>query len=464
MTSTPPTARRPLAILRAARPATPRSPVLTRCRPLLCALGLLAGVPSSHGQAIPAATADPISTGFHLPSALGSMTYSVSAVETLTSGYGAGSGFQAATGLNGNLGLISPSRQYPTSLVFAGGRFWSTSSQPSTNYADFAISQVVNGKHWNAVLTDSLAYLPATPSVGLAGVAGTGDLGAGTVQVGVDPGLGILSQYATRISNAASLNLSRQITARTSLQGAGAYTMLRFLSAPAGQQYDSNTYTGSGGLSHQIDARNTVSGNYAYSSYTYLGGLPGFVTHTVSAGYNRRVSKLLTLDLQAGPQWISAPATQASATVTASTPASTSLNAFISFNASYLSRLTTYNLGYYRGANAGYGLTGGTKADSVRFSASRTVARVYAVSANAAYTHSVTLGLGGTQSLAPQTFVFSAQASRALARSFSAFVSYTLEKQGDTGTAGLFNVFNGSFHVIGFGITYAPPAHHFGNH
>lgn len=441
---------------------------LRRALPAAClAVCLSCANRSANAQAIPAATADPISTGFRLPTAFGSLAYSVGASEDFTSGYYAGGGWQPATGLHGNLALISSSHRYPTSLVLAGGRFFSTSSQPESNFVNLSISQVLSSKKWNVVATDSVAYLPATASVGLSGVPGLGDLGVPPLQTGIDFGQGILTNYATRVSNSTSLNIARNITAKTSLQAAGEYSVQRYLDAPPGQRFDNNAYTGSGGISHQLDGRTTISGNYAYSTYTYLEGLPGFTSQTISAAYTRNISRRLSVDLQAGPQFTTGQfATNlSSSTVQQLTfgPPTTQTNVFVAATLSYSTRFAEYTLGYARGTNAGYGVTQGSRSDSVRFGGSKTIDRVWAAAANAAYTRSTTLALVGDQPLSPQTFVVSGQVSRALARSFSAYASYTLQKQNGTGSGVLFNVFSGSFQVLGFGLTYSPPALHFGN-
>ncbi|GAC1645415.1 MAG: hypothetical protein NVS9B15_03020 [Acidobacteriaceae bacterium] len=426
-----------------------------------------AGYRQAEAQAIPVATADPISTGFRLPTAFGSLAYSVSASENLTSGYYGGSGWQPATGLNGNLALISSSQRYPTSLVFSGGRFWSTSNQPSTNFLDLAVSQVLSSKKWNVVATDSVAYLPATASVGLSGVPGVGDLGVPPIQAGINIGQGILTNYATRVSNSASLNVGRNITGKTSIQTAAAYTIQRYLDPPPGRRFDSDAYTGSVGLSHQLDGRSSLSGDYAYSKYSYLEGFPGFTSQTISAAYSRSLSRRLNISLEAGPQLTTGQfatnlGSSAAQQLTLA-PSTTQTNIFISTSLRYSTRFAEYALNYARGTNAGYGVTQGSRSDSVTFSGSKTIARVWSASANAAYTRSTTLALVGTQPLSPQTFVVSAQTSRALARSISAYASYTLDKQSGVGSGFLFNVFSGSFQVIGFGLTYSPPALHFGN-
>jgi hypothetical protein len=75
-------------------------------RLLLIAVLVMTVVPSLWGQALPAAEAAPISTGFSLPRTAGTLNWGVSASEALTWGYYGNQGAAAATNLTGNLGFI----------------------------------------------------------------------------------------------------------------------------------------------------------------------------------------------------------------------------------------------------------------------------------------------------------------------------------------------------------------------
>lgn len=431
--------------------------------PRLLVLALIsASLPALlHAQALPAASADPISTGFQLPTAAGSLQYSVSGIESLTSGYSGGSGWQTASGVSGNLAMITSSKAYPFSMIISGGKFFSTSDQPSTTYANLAVSQVINTHRWSAILTDTVAYLPSTPSVGLSGIPGTGDVGIAPVQTGLDQGQGLLTPYSTRVSNAVSANVSRRLTARLSASAGGNYMTLRFVGNSAGTGINSDAYSGNAGLSYTLDARSTLSGNYSYSTYTYTGSLSGFKSQTASVGYTHQLSRRLGMDVFVGPQW-STVSSDGTVLIPGLTNASgTATNLYFSGDLNYTTRTTNYSLSYSRGTNNGYGVVPGGRSDTLRFTASRTFDRVWSLSANAAYAR--TSSLQGTQTYSPNTFVAAGQASRALGRSTSLFASYTLEKQTNTGLGvGLFNVFSGSFQVASFGLTYSPKALHFG--
>ena len=89
---------------------------------------------AAFGQALPAAEASPISTGFALPLTAGTLQYGVSASESLYWGYYNTPGTVAATNVSGDLAYISASKRDPFSMVFSGGRSTSTSNQPSYTF------------------------------------------------------------------------------------------------------------------------------------------------------------------------------------------------------------------------------------------------------------------------------------------------------------------------------------------
>lgn len=442
---------------------------------LRAALMLSFAVPmGAFGQAIPAASADPISTGFQLPSVAGSMRYSVGAVESLSSGYYQGSGWDSATGVNGNLAVITSSKRAPFSMIFSGGYFWSTSEEPTNSYANVGLSQVLNTKNWSFILNDSVSYSPSTPSVGLGGVPGTGDLGVPPVQLGIDDIQALLTQYSTRVSNSASVNVSRRLTGRLSLQGSGSYSMLRFLGTPSvpsslssiyGTGLNSNSYSGSGGLNYNMNARDSVSASYSYSSSSYEDNYPGFTSQTAMAGFSHKFSARLSGNLFAGPEWTSTQQTTGpNLAVVPGSPMVTSVNAYVLGALNYAMERSAYTVGYSRSTNSGFGVTVGGRTDSIRATATTTRARYWNLAANAAYSRTVSLGNVAVQNFSPKTFVVSGQVSRALLRSLSAYASYTLEKQSGVGTGTIFDVFVGSIQVVGMGITYSPPAIRFGPH
>lgn len=421
---------------------------------VLAAVTLVPFVRDARAQALPAAQASPVLTGFALPSGEGTLQYGVSASEILTSGYYSGnSGLASATNLSGDLGYVSGSKADPFSMIFSGGHSWSDSIQPSYSYLNLALSQVITTRLWTFIVSDSVSYLPLTPVTGLSGVAGVGDLGAGPAPTVGDPGQGLLTNYSTRVSNVASGTLSINFTGKTSLSGTGSYAIMRFLGNYGGYGYDTTQESGSGGLTHRFSERNSVSGNYLYSNFAYQLGQPGFTSQTATLMYTHQFTRKLGGTVAAGPQWTSLNL--------AGRPASLSLYAQAAVN--YAGRFSHASLSFTRSANGGYGVIAGAVSNSVVFAAGRTFARVWNGSVTAAYTQSSNLNgaTGGT--FAAHTVVGSGQISRALGRSFSAYASYTLERQTTSGQIAVADFYSGLTQVAGFGLTYSPAAIHLGH-
>jgi hypothetical protein len=69
--------------------------------------------------------------------------------------------------------------------------------------------------------------------------------------------------------------------------------------------------------------------------------------------------------------------------------------------------------------------------------------------------------VAGVPSYSSNTYVEGIQVSRAIARSLSAFASYTLEDQSFSAASAI-DLFSGLSQVVGLGITYSPSALHLG--
>ena len=437
------------------------------------ALALLLLLPlTAHralAQALP--TSSPISTGFSLPSVAGTMQYAVSASQSVSSNYFGDSGIASSSNLNGDLAFITSSSRDPFSVVFSGGRSWSSSSQ-SFNFLNLALSQVVNAGRWNFMLSDSVSYLPQTASTGLSGIPGTGDLGVNPVQTGlnpvptsVSPGQGVLTGFSTRVDNTSTISLARQITGKTALNASGSYSLTRFLSnsgsstVPSSPGLDTDGDSASASLSHRIDARNSLAGNFDYSRNTYSGSgpgilQPGFSSQTASLQLSHQFTRKLSTSLAAGPQWTSID----------SPGLTPELSLFANLSATFTGEFSHATLAYSRSSNSGFGVVGGAISNSVTFSTGRTFDRVWMVALTAAYTQTSNLPLAATLPFTFHTTVVGVQVSRALARTLSAYASYTLQKQSNQGTGAAVDLFSGLSNVAGFGLTFSPSAVRLGGH
>jgi hypothetical protein len=423
---------------------------------------IMAG-PDALGQALPAAEASPISTGFSLPSTLGSLQYAISASESLTYGYYGSSGTAAATNLTGDIAYLSNSKLHPFSMVFSAGHAFSESSdEPSYNFLNLGVSQVANVGRWNLTVSDSVSYLPGTAAAGLSGVPGVGDLGVNPVQVTEDTGQGVLNNYSNRVANTAAGSISRSLTGKTSISGSGSYSLTRYLSTTINGQgqssagLDSDVESGSGGINHQIDARNTVGGNYSYSSFNFSGNnfgvaSPGFSSQTASGSYTHQFTRKLSMNVAAGPQW----------TTVSNSGEGAALSVFADAGVAYAGKSFRSSLSFVRNTNSGYGSIAGAESNAIALGLNRTFAQVWNCSASATYTRTSSLPVAGISPYSADTYVEGVQLARAIARSLSGFASYTLERQTYSAVSSI-NVFSGTSQVVGFGITYSPGSLHLG--
>jgi hypothetical protein len=431
--------------------------------------GIAGGIRMANAQALPTAEASPTSTGFSLPTASGSLTYAVSASETLNWGFYSNAGRSAGTNVSGDLAYISNSKRDPFSAVLAGGHSFGTSGQPSYNFVSLGLSQVLAMRRWNFVVADSASVLPQTPSAGFAGIAGLGDLGVSTISLGIvptsvvsQPAQGLLTTYATRVDNSVSASLERDITAKTGIHGSGSYSITRFTqnsTDPRTQGLDGDGYSAAAGFNHMFGPRNVMGANYSYSDFTYTqrkNGLvtPDFQTQTASIYYFHQFSRRLSLVSAAGPQW----------TIVDLGVRTTSLNTFANASLSYASENWRSSLSFVRATNSGYGVIGGALSNSASFTGSRNLSRVWAASASLSYSQSTSLPAPGLPYYTFHTAVAGGQISRALPHSLSMFASYTLQSQSNHGVLlSVLNAFSGHYQTLGFGLTYSPRAIHIGS-
>jgi hypothetical protein len=442
----------------------PEPPVPWPIPRILFAIALLSQIaaraPAAFAQAMPAAESAPISTGFALPRVAGTLQYSLTGSESLSWGYYGNSGADTSTNLSGNVAYISSSKTDPFSMIFSGGHSWTTSGEPGYSFLNLAMSQVLNVGRWNVVLSDGVSYLPETPTTGLSGVAGVGDLGLNPVQVGAGSSQGVLTDFSSRVANAAAITVRRQLTGKTSLNATGSYSISRFLDDSGNSTnsgLDSDTESGSGGIVHQISKLTSIGGNYAYSTVNYSGASygvsePGFVTQTASGFFSHQFTRKISASVSAGPQW----------TAIDSGGSSTGLSLFAVASTSYSGHYTSASLSFTRSTNAGFGVVGGALSSGISFVGSRTYARVWKVAVSSAYTQTASLPAAGVSPYSFHTTVGGVQVSRGFARSFSTYVSYTLENQSNSNTAEAVDVFSGLSQVASFGLTYSPASKHFG--
>jgi hypothetical protein len=412
----------------------------------------------SYGQAIPAGGASMTtnSSGPNLPNLDGVLHYALSASEVVQLGYYGSGNVTTSTALSGDVAYTAKSTVLPFNLLFAGGVILpNQSGQGTTYYSSASVSQGYVTRHWNFNISDTVSYLPQSPTTGLSGIAGVGDLGTLPVEGPAGgPAGGVFSNAGNRVANTLSGGAERQISHDTSISGSGTWSLLHFLD---NNGLDNSDVTGNVALNRRLDARSTVSLGASYTIISYSGAYAGLAPPDIEAkginlSYQRVLSRTLSMSISAGPQWISS---------SNSTLIPSSLNASASASLSYSRRLTSASVGYSHGLNAGSGVLGGAISDSVYASVAHTYGRKWVSSVNAGYAHSSGLTLLYQSSLVPVNQVYDTvfggvQVTRAFGPHFSGYASYTAQHQSNNLSGGAPNALNGTAHTFGIGITYTP--------
>ena len=410
----------------------------------------------SHGQAIPAggASMSTNSSGPNLPTLDGIVHYALSASELAQLGYYGPGQVTYSTVLSGDAAYTAKSTVLPFNMVFSGGVILPNQSAQSTTYfTNLSISQGYVTRHWNFNIADTVSFLPQSPTTGLSGIPGVGDLGALPVTGPVlGPAGGILSAGGNRVANSLSGSAERQINHDTSISGSGAWSVLHFLDYNG---LDNTNILGSVALNRRLDARSTVSLDAVYSTFSYgaSSGYPDIETRGINLSYQRVLTRAFSISLSGGPQWISS---------SNGTLIPKSTNASAAATLSYARRLTTATVGYIHGANGGSGVLPGAISDSINASMGHSYGRKWVASLTMGYSRSA----GLTQSVignptVPTNAIFNtifggAQVTRSLSAHFSGYASYTGQNQSSNNVFGVQNALSGTSHTFGIGITYTP--------
>jgi hypothetical protein len=427
---------------------------------------LLATSALSYGQAVPAGVVavgqSPGSTAPNLSALDGVVHYAISASEVVQYGYYGTGEVSTSTVLSGDIAYNAKSVVKPFSLIFAGGLLLPNGNgQGLTTFQNVGVSQGYVTRNWIFNINDSFSFLPESPTTGLSGVAGVGDIGVVPVTGPViGPAGGVLSTFGNRVSNYLSGSVERTITRETSVSGSGSYGILHFLdvNGQPSDGLDSSQISGVVALNHRINARSSASVNAVYSTFSYSGpeagaGTPNFLTKGINVSYQRVLSHTLSFAASAGPQWTTS-SDSALIPSTLSVAASASLT--------YSRRFTNAVLSYTRGVNSGSGVLPGSLSDSISIGVGRSFGRNWAASASGAYTR--TSGITELPILTVATPVHEQfdtlfgglQLNRRISSNLSAYVSYSAQDQSTNYSLGSLNALSGTSQTFGVGITFSP--------
>jgi hypothetical protein len=441
-----------------------------KIRVVISALFLISTMGSfACGQAVPAGTAT-ISLDPNPLTLDGGFRYALSASEIVQLGYYASGEVTSSSALSGDIAYTTQSMVHPFSLVFAGGVILpNQSGQGVRTYVNVTASQGYTTRHWVFNLTDTFSFLPESPTTGLSGIAGVGDIGVIPVPgPGTGPAGGILTVSGDRIGNSLRGSAEREIGRATSISGMGSWSVLHFLDNSQAEGLDYSLTSGTVALNRRFDARNSGSVSAVYTAFDYSGqqqagpnAATSFQTRGINVSYQRVLSRTLSAGGSVGPLWVSS----SNSALIPST-----LDVAGSARLEYSSgRSTSASLYYTRGVNGGSGVLPGALADSVGLGAGRAYGRNWVVSLSGAYTRTSGLkdlaGPGSPQGspnpVTPthevyQTVYGGVQLRRRFSTNFSGFFSYTAQNQSTNYSLGAQNALSGTSQTFGIGISFSP--------
>jgi hypothetical protein len=335
-------------------------------------------------------------------------------------------------------------KRYPFNLNYGGGYTWTLSgpSYATGVFQRLLISQGYIGSRWNIFASDNVYYLPQSPTMGFSGIPGTGEPigGSGSNPPSSQP---ILTVNTTVVNNVATGEIGRSLNYATTLSVGGTSQILRF---PDGNGLDTNATTANAGLTRRLDARNSLTGQYAYSRFGYGGTTFTLETSSALIDYHRVWTRHLNTDVSAGPQWVN------SVGIT-SLPSSTKVSASAAVN--YQLRFGSTSLSYNHQTNSGAGFLFGTTVDSANAGFTREFGKDLSIGISGSYTRNT--GLLNDEVISGK--FGGVQATRRLGRYLSLFANYTAIDQSSSSSSSLqSNVLNQLEQIIAFGVGYTPRA------
>ncbi len=421
---------------------------------------LLTASSISHGQAVPTATSPmaPSNSLLNLSPVDGVVHYALSASEVVQYGYYGAGDVTNSTVLSGDLAYTAKSTTRPFNMLFAGGvSIGNQGGQGTTTFWNVAVSQGYITRKWVFNISDSFSFLPQSPTTGLSGIPGIGDLGAIPVPGPVEgPAGGVLSFAGNRIGNSLGGSAERQLDHATSISGAGSWSVLNFL-GDSTNELNNTEVSATVALNRRLDQRSSASLNAVYSTFTYSGPAANFLTpdietRGINLSYQRLLSRTLSASVSAGPQWVN------SSNDLLIPPA---LNVAASASLSYSRRSTNASVYYSRGVNGGSGVLPGAISDSIGAGLGRSFGRDWVASVSAAYSHTAGLtqlaGIPGAPSKEIYDTVFGGiQVTRRISTRFSGYLSYGAQNQSSNFFLPGQNALNGTSQTFGIGITFSP--------
>jgi|KBSMisStaDraftv2_1062788.scaffolds.fasta_scaffold11022_4 hypothetical protein len=338
---------------------------------------------------------------------------------------GGESNWSSTSYLSGNVSLVENWSRSQLMMNYSGGGNFSTDSSIGNGwFQQLGATQTFNWARLQLVLLDEFAYLPqsqfgfgAGTGLSVPGVGGT--LGGGLTGVGsgFTPGQTIFSAVGPRYFNTAGVQITYQLSARSSVTMGGLYSLLRFSDEG---NIESDQYVGNVGYNYQITKNNTIGLQYRFSSFHYLNDPQAIGDHMFQVVFGRKITGRLALTLSGGPEITNFRVAQPPATKTQYVAGSGGASL------SYLVPKGSLTASYFHGITAGSGVFLGATTDQVTGSATRKLSRVWSGEVHAGYARNRNAEtVQGVTSTNYDSFFGGVSAARPLGRNAAFSVGYT---------------------------------------
>ena len=323
---------------------------------------------------------------------------------------------------------------HPLDVDYTGGVVWYNGRNSQTfQLHSLAATQRILWRTGQLAFRDSFTYLPqgGFGSSSFGGVGGLGGLGGGVtsgggIAGGAGGGLFSNAQFGSignqpRITNMSIVDVTQELSPRSSVTLAGGYGLTNFLNNPQGF-INSQTTTAQAGYNYKLSRRDQLAVTYGFREFHFpRAGSGSFNTNVWQAFYGHRISGKLDFVAGGGPQWIH-------------------VNSPLRGNISFVSGVGRASLIYHESArtdmrasyshytNAGSGFFAGSNTDAVRFGVSHVLARRWTATVDAGYSHHKrVLAVPSLTAGNSRTYKFwyaGGSMRRQLSRQFAAHASY----------------------------------------
>ena len=337
---------------------------------------------------------------------------------------------------------------YDLGLDYVGGvGYYHVAGQGFKALQQADAAQKITWKRGQLGVRDSFSYLPegnfggAYGSTGSQGIESLGNTAFSSFWGG--NALGTIG-IAERVLNVSLVDISENLTPKSSITAAGGYGFLHFYSTDpsTGLPYlNSSQISAQVGYNRVLTSHTQIALVYGYQAFDFSFAGTAFHTHVLQGMYGHRISGRMDLLIAAGPQLTlinshgslcSLPGVQIQfciaegGTLTPTTTKDTRLGVAGQARLRYKFPRTSLSLSYERFETSGSGFFAGAQSDIARLSADRPLSRVWSAFADLGFSRSARLQdiLSGLPARTYTEGFLGGGVHRAIGHDFHAFGSY----------------------------------------